>query len=109
MRSRPRSRLSAYLGATLAPVVIGVVALPVGPVVPGGPASPPLVAAETVGLTLTPAAAAQAVYDRMTPAQRIGQLFMVEGPAFRCSSPSTKRAATCRSFRGRASPVCRPP
>ncbi|GAA3697118.1 hypothetical protein GCM10022399_11970 [Terrabacter ginsenosidimutans] len=81
MRSRPRSRLAAYLGATLAPVVIGVVALPAGPVVPDGPASPPLVAAETVGLTLTPAAAAQAVYDRMTPAQRIGQLFMVGGPA----------------------------
>lgn len=80
MRSRPTSRLAACLSATLAPVVVGVVALPAGPVVSGSPASSPLVAAETVGLTLTPTAEAQAAFDRMTTAQRIGQLFMVGGP-----------------------------
>ena len=94
MRSRPTSLLAACVGATQVLVAVGAVALPAGPIVSGGPASPPLVTAETVGLTLTPAAAAQDAYDRMTSAQRIGQLFMVGGPVTGLGSATTKAIST---------------
>ncbi|MBC9821138.1 glycoside hydrolase family 3 N-terminal domain-containing protein [Terrabacter sp. MAHUQ-38] len=94
MRSRPVSLLAASLGAALALVGVGVLAFPAAPVVSASPASPPLVAAGPVALALTPAAAAQAVYDRMTTAQRIGQLFMVGGAVTGLGSATTTAIST---------------
>jgi beta-N-acetylhexosaminidase len=57
------------------------------------PAAAPAVAVQpavaTAALATTPAATATAVYDRMTQAQRIGQLFMVGGAATGPGSATT--------------------
>jgi beta-N-acetylhexosaminidase len=73
MRVRRISSLAAGV-AVVATVGLGVSAAPVAVV--GTALSP----ASTALVTLTPAAQARAVFDRMTTAQRIGQLFMVGGP-----------------------------
>jgi len=55
-----------------------------------GPAFPAEVVAFRVALAATPAQQAQAVYDQMTQAQRIGQLFMV-GTSVNSLDAATRR------------------
>jgi beta-N-acetylhexosaminidase len=73
MRVRP-----IVLGALGAATLVLSGALPVAD---GSAGSAALAAASTVtSAAATPAAQARAVFDRMTTAQRVGQLFMVGGP-----------------------------
>jgi beta-N-acetylhexosaminidase len=81
MVSLRRSLLGAVACAAVAALV-----LPGGPLLGGaGPtgaaALGPSQAASLVTTTVSPATAAQAAFARMSEAQRIGQLFMVGGPA----------------------------
>ncbi|MCU1538821.1 MAG: hypothetical protein JWP82_3172 [Humibacillus sp.] len=88
MRARSLTTLAACLGAVVVPLGGGALAAPAvarAAVQTGAArsASPQATAA------LTPAAQAKAAYDRMTTAQRIGQLFMVGGPVTGLSSATT--------------------
>lgn len=74
----------------LALVVAGAAALCAGG---AGPAWPAQAGASRVALAATPAQQAQAVYDRMTQAQRIGQLFMV-GTSVNALDAATRTAVT---------------
>jgi beta-N-acetylhexosaminidase len=97
MRSRPTSLLAVCITAALAPLAAGMLAGCAGPPVSVGaasPAAPSSVAAEPVSLTLTPSAQSQAAYDRMTTAQRIGQLFMVGGAVTGLGSATTTAIST---------------
>ena len=87
MRSRTSSLLTACLGAGLAASAVSALAIPAP-----RPATE-LTAAPTV-LALTPAAQAKAAYDRMTTAQRIGQLFMVGGSVNGLGSATTTAIST---------------
>ena len=74
-------------------VAAGVVALVpwavAAPAADGGVASAATATSLAAATTLTPAAQAKAVYDRMTTAQRLGQLFMVGGPVTALGSATT--------------------
>jgi beta-N-acetylhexosaminidase len=97
MRTRPMSSFAACLVVASAPVGVGALAVsaaPSGSVTRARPTAPPWVAAEMLSLTLTPGAQAQAAYDRMTTAQRVGQLFMVGGAATGLGSATTTAIST---------------
>ena len=74
-------------------VAAGVVALVpwtvAAPAADGGVASAATATSLAAATTLTPAAQAKAAYDRMTTAQRVGQLFMVGGPVTGLGSATT--------------------
>ncbi|MGN6753419.1 MAG: glycoside hydrolase family 3 N-terminal domain-containing protein [Intrasporangium sp.] len=76
---------AAVLGAGVA--LLGAPAEAAGPTTSAAPAA--TTAATTAAAAATPAAQAQAVFNRMTMAQRIGQLFMVGGPATGLGSATT--------------------
>ncbi|MEW1953604.1 glycoside hydrolase family 3 N-terminal domain-containing protein [Terrabacter sp. NPDC080008] len=75
MPRRTRSLVTACLFPVLTAAAAGALAPPVASGVTARPETVPAAA------TLTPSAQAQAVYNRMSSAQRIGQLFMVGGSA----------------------------
>ncbi len=97
MRARRMFLIAACISAASAPVGAGAVAVSAAPLVslsPAGADSAPMLATETLGLTLTSAAQARAAYDRMTTAQRIGQLFMVGGGVTGLGSATTTAIST---------------
>ncbi|WP_157623388.1 glycoside hydrolase family 3 N-terminal domain-containing protein [Terrabacter sp. Root85] len=85
-------RVPTACAAALAPIAVVVLALPAATLAsarPAGSAPPLVVSAGTVATTLSPGAQAQAVYNRMTAAQRVGQLFMVGGAVTGLGSATT--------------------
>ena len=97
MRVRPMTFFAACLAAASAPVAVSALAVTAAPSASVGrasPAAPPWVAAEVLSLTVTPGAQAQAAYDRMTTAQRVGQLFMVGGAVTGLGSATTTAIST---------------
>jgi beta-N-acetylhexosaminidase len=83
--------------ALLTLAVAGMAALGAGRAGPArrlGPARPAELVASTVALAATPAEQAQVVYDRMTQAQRIGQLFMVGTPVSGLAAATSTAVST---------------
>ncbi|WP_020144365.1 glycoside hydrolase family 3 N-terminal domain-containing protein [Terracoccus sp. 273MFTsu3.1] len=92
MRPFPRRSPAAYAVAALAPVTVVALALPAATLVgagPAGTAEPLVVPADTVAATVSPVDQARAAYNRMTTAQRVGQLFMVGGAVTGLGSATT--------------------
>lgn len=97
MRSSTRRSPATYPVAVLAPLMVVAFALPTATPVSLGQAgtAPPLVeSAATAVTTLSPSAQAQAAYNRMTTAQRVGQLFMVGGAVTGLGSATTTAIST---------------
>ena len=87
----------ACLAALLVPLGVGLLTPTAAPGVssrPAGQTSPALAAATPAALTVTPATQAQNAYNRMTTAQRIGQLFMVGGAVTGLGSATTTAIST---------------
>jgi len=85
-------RVPTACAAALAPIAVVALALPAATLASAsaaGSAPPLVVSAGTVATTLSPGAQAQAVYNRMTTAQRVGQLFMVGGAVTGLGSATT--------------------